>query len=125
MVRQAYLLLSKDWEKTYNDWQKAGSVVPPVMISVANRTETAARIKYMFESKDINVPALCDSKYLIQIDSKLLKAVEADAGSSKKDKETELREIVSTVGKIGKPGEQIRNVISVGMLSEGWDARIL
>ncbi len=123
LVRQGYLLLGKDWEKTFDAWKKADSVIPPVMISVANRTETAARIKYMFTSKDIPVPALCEPENLIQIDSKLLKSMEADNGKSKKDAETELREKVNTVGKIGKPGEQIRNVISVGMLSEGWDAR--
>ena len=33
------------------------------------------------------------------------------------------RELVATVGKPGKPGEQIRCLISVAMLSEGWDAR--
>ena len=33
-----------------------------------------------------------------------------------------LREIVDTVGKKGKPGQNIQNVISVMMLSEGWDA---
>ena len=30
---------------------------------------------------------------------------------------------MDTVGQAGKPGEQIQNVISVGMLSEGWDAK--
>ena len=30
---------------------------------------------------------------------------------------------VDTVGQPGKPGERIQNVISVGMLTEGWDAR--
>ncbi|HPM10495.1 MAG TPA: hypothetical protein PK941_08645, partial [Paludibacter sp.] len=30
---------------------------------------------------------------------------------------------VDTVGRIGELGEQIQNVISVGMLSEGWDAK--
>jgi type III restriction enzyme len=30
---------------------------------------------------------------------------------------------VDTVGQRGKPGEQIQKVISVGMLSEGWDAK--
>jgi type III restriction enzyme len=34
-----------------------------------------------------------------------------------------LRKIVDTVGKVGEPGEKIQNVISVGMLSEGWDAK--
>jgi len=30
---------------------------------------------------------------------------------------------VDTVGKAGQPGEKIQKVISVGMLSEGWDAK--
>jgi len=34
-----------------------------------------------------------------------------------------LRQQVDTVGQAGKPGEQVQNVISVGMLSEGWDAK--
>jgi type III restriction enzyme len=33
-----------------------------------------------------------------------------------------LREVMNTVGKPGKLGEQIKCVISVSMLSEGWDA---
>lgn len=34
-----------------------------------------------------------------------------------------LRFVLNTVGKKGMPGEQIRCVISVGMLTEGWDAK--
>ena len=34
-----------------------------------------------------------------------------------------LRTVLNTVGKAGQPGEQIRCVVSVGMLTEGWDAR--
>ena len=34
-----------------------------------------------------------------------------------------LRQMVDTVGRVGKPGEAIQNVISVGMLSEGWDCK--
>ncbi|MCX5809560.1 MAG: DEAD/DEAH box helicase family protein [Proteobacteria bacterium] len=33
-----------------------------------------------------------------------------------------LREVMNTVGKAGKLGEQVKCVISVSMLSEGWDA---
>lgn len=33
-----------------------------------------------------------------------------------------LREVMNTVGKPGKLGEQVRCVVSVSMLSEGWDA---
>jgi type III restriction enzyme len=33
-----------------------------------------------------------------------------------------LREVMNTVGKLGKLGEQIKCVVSVSMLTEGWDA---
>src|SRR5204862_7685529 len=33
-----------------------------------------------------------------------------------------LREVMNTVGKAGKLGEPIRCVVSVSMLTEGWDA---
>lgn len=46
-----------------------------------------------------------------------------DATLSKAEAAAILRETVDTVGQKGKRGEQIRNVISVGMLSEGWDAK--
>ena len=42
---------------------------------------------------------------------------------TKKQQAELLRQQVDTVGQSGKPGEQIQNVISVGMLSEGWDAK--
>lgn len=38
------------------------------------------------------------------------------------DDATLLREVMNTVGKEGKLGEQIRCVVSVSMLTEGWDA---
>lgn len=45
-------------------------------------------------------------------------------GFSHQDKAEEIiRRVMNTVGKPGQPGEQIRCVISVGMLTEGWDAR--
>lgn len=34
-----------------------------------------------------------------------------------------MREVMNTVGKAGKLGENIRCVVSVSMLTEGWDAR--
>ena len=34
-----------------------------------------------------------------------------------------LREVMNTVGKAGKLGEQVRCVVSVSMLTEGWDAQ--
>lgn len=123
LLIQAYYLLGKDWLELFKAWNDAGSVVPPVMITVANRTETAARIKYSFDHKRIQIPELCEPDLTIHIDSKALDDVESIANKSKREAAEELREIVDTVGQRGKMGEQIRNVISVGMLSEGWDAK--
>lgn len=59
----------------------------------------------------------------LRIDSKLLAQAESeDPKASKKDAANQLREVVGTIGKLGKPGEQIRCVVSVQMLTEGWDA---
>lgn len=123
LVLQAYYLLGKDWFELYKEWKTAGSIIPPVMISVVNRTETAARVKYAFDHRKIPIDELCDPNYTVKIDSKTIDALEAGAGSSKSDEVEKLRSIVDTVGQKGKPGEQIRNIISVGMLSEGWDAK--
>ncbi len=41
---------------------------------------------------------------------------------TKKQQAELLRKTVDTVGREGEPGEQIQNVISVSMLSEGWNA---
>jgi len=50
---------------------------PPVMITVANRTETAARVKYAFDHKKILLDELCVPERTLHIDSKVL-----DGGSS-------------------------------------------
>ena len=76
----------------------------------------------------------------LQIDSKVLEkaeseteAVELNIEAGEDGDETPkltkaqqaelLRQTVDTVGKEGEPGEKVQNVISVGMLSEGWDAK--
>ena len=122
LLTQAYELLGKDWQATYQEWQEAGMPTPPVMITVANRTETAARIQYAFNHERIHVPELCVPEDTVRIDTKVLKNIDSSE-KSKKDAALALRELVDTVGQKGKPGEQVRNVISVGMLSEGWDAK--
>ena len=109
------------------------------MITVANRTETAARIKYAFDNGRILIEELCNPARTLHIDSKVLAEAEASeapvaelaqdhSGRSarkmtQKQQAEWLRAQVDTVGQPGKPGENIQNVISVGMLSEGWDAK--
>lgn len=46
---------------------------------------------------------------------------DAQAGQNITDQEL-LREVMNTVGKAGRLGESIRCVVSVSMLTEGWDA---
>jgi len=135
LIINAYTLLGKDWLVTKESWADAGHKIPPVMITVANRTETSARIKYAFDHNLIPVKEICNTDKTLQIDSKILDKAEAEEENinvhlnddekklTQKEKAELLRLKVDTVGKTGKPGEQIQNVISVGMLSEGWDAQ--
>lgn len=146
LVINAYYLLGKDWLETKGTWGKSGFTTPPVMISVANRTETAARIKYAIDHKKVRIDELCIPEQTLHIDSKVLEMAESQEEAvsledtaeiiedeeqpeeperklSKKEIAELLRQKVDTVGQVGKPGEQIQKVISVGMLSEGWDAK--
>jgi type III restriction enzyme len=62
-------------------------------------------------------------KRTIRIDTKLLAEAESEDPKKKKQEAAEeLRQIVATVGKRGRPGEHVRCVVSVSMLTEGWDA---
>jgi type III restriction enzyme len=150
LIKNAYLLLGKDWKATKDDWEKAGYKIPPVMITVANTTFTSARIKFSFDKDTFLLSVaglgdLCNPEKTLQIDSSILQKAEAETEEveiaeveeteddsedapkekklTKKQQAELLRRTVDTVGKIGEPGEQIQNVISVGMLSEGWDAK--
>jgi type III restriction enzyme len=148
LLKTAYLLLGKDWLETRKSWEQLGHKVPPVMITVANTTYTASRINKAFLQNDIWVKELCEPDGLLQIDSSILNKADeilesggsiddiADVDDStdleedapfkklsKKDQALLLRAKVDTVGREGKAGEKLQNIISVGMLSEGWDAR--
>ena len=50
-------------------------------------------------------------------------SAEADAPLTRAEKQQAIRDVFMSVGRRGEPGEHIRCVISVGMLTEGWDAR--
>ena len=47
----------------------------------------------------------------------------APKAETKAEKQEAIRRIFITAGRKGEPGEYIRCVVSVGMLTEGWDAR--
>lgn len=148
LVLNGYSLLGQDWLETAKGWKKQRLPTPPVMITVANTTYTAARVEFAFAHNRIHIEELCDPQKLLHIDSRVLdQAEEADEPVqlsltssadeeidesaevktekklSKKEQAELLRLKVDTIGRPGEPGEKIHNVISVGMLSEGWDAR--
>lgn len=150
LVQDAYTLLGADWRATLKDWKDGGHVSPPVMLTVCNRTETAARIEHYFRNGDAHWPELQAPARTLRVDSKVLEKAEigetagadkdyeqalraiveaADIPDTRKQrlhdmkKEELLREIVDNVGKRGTAGQDLQNVISVAMLSEGWDAK--
>lgn len=111
------------WSKEFHDWEArlAGMRLgpPPVMLVVAS---DATRARWLFEHICSFFDLLRNpndddprSWVTIQVDSKVF---DADRGS-----EAVLREMVNTVGKPGKPGEHVRCIVSVNMLSEGWDVK--
>lgn len=123
LVRNAYMLLGKDWKKTKKAWDKARSDVPPVMITVCNKTSTAARIVSAFKHNDFGIDELGNNDRLLHIDSAVLKKAETRTASGSNDRAEMLRKMVDTVGKKEKEGAKIMNIVAVQMLSEGWDAR--
>jgi type III restriction enzyme len=150
LVQDAYTLLGADWRAALADWRAAGHPSPPVMLTVCNRTETAARVEYYLQKGHAHWPELHAPERTLRVDSKVLEKAEiGEAAATDKDyeaklqaiveataipaerkerlrqmkKEDLLREMVDNVGKPGTVGQDLQNVISVAMLSEGWDAK--
>lgn len=230
LVQDAYTLLGADWRVALAEWAAAGHHSPPVMLTVCNRVETAARIEHYLNHGDAHWPEFKSPAQTLRVDSRvlekaeigekassesvfkarlgsLLKALALPAGVEKKldaakkdadklkilaehlgiaegewaghakappedqlvalivrapvppavrdyllgtteyvnrlreivkaaglpkdreerllalDKEDLLRAIVDNVGKHGQAGQRLQSVISVAMLSEGWDAK--
>ena len=77
LVLNGYYLLGYDWRETARDWKAGSAKTPPVMITVANRTETAARVKHAFDRRSVHIEELCDPKRTLHIDSRVLAEAEA------------------------------------------------
>ncbi|MDP4301851.1 BPTD_3080 family restriction endonuclease [Leptothrix discophora] len=150
LVQDAYTLLGADWRAALLDWRAAGHASPPVMLTVCNRVETAARIEHYLNHGDAHWTELRAPERTLRVDSRVLEKAEIGekAASSPEylnrlrdivraaglpkdreerllslDKEDLLRAIVDSVGKQGQAGQALQSVISVAMLSEGWDAK--
>jgi len=118
--------LAGEWEATFERWRDAGRPVPPAMIVICADTALAEVVDLHIAQKAGAAPGLANTGgalRTLRIDSKLLKQAEdRDEVTDGSDHAERIRRLVATVGKPGQPGQDIRCVISVAMLSEGWDA---
>ncbi len=110
------------WKKDYDEWSRLLDFArgpSPVLLCVA---DSAQRASWLFEHLTGEHTLLQNPHdedrtrwVTIEIDSKVF---DADKG-----REAVIREMVNTVGANGKPGEYVRAIVSVNMLSEGWDVK--
>ena len=110
------------WRRDFDEWSATLEFArgpSPVLLCVA---DNATRAGWLFdhltrEYELLRNPDDEDRRRwgTIQIDSKVF---DADKGN-----EAVLREMVNTVGRKGRPGENVRCIVSVNMLSEGWDVQ--
>lgn len=116
LVKEAYQLLGSDWQETSKEWSYRST--PPVMITVCNSTRQAKTVvDHLRSNKYLLNTNLVKPESLLHIDSAAIQAITADEGKKA------VRDKVSTVGRPGQPGERVCNIVSVDMLTEGWDAR--
>jgi type III restriction enzyme len=128
----ALATLASEWKKTFEEFQRAGSPVPPVMIVVCDNTGLAELVHERIARGNV-LPELANGpngEMTFRIDTALLAQAEtAIEGEKKKEAADRLRKTVDTIGKTewedegDPPGKNIRCVVSVGMLTEGWDAQ--
>ena len=127
-AEDALATLASEWKRTFEEFQKAGSPVPPVMIVVCDNTDLARLVHEHIAGGD--VLRELEGEATFRIDTKLLAEAEAAyEGETRAEAAERLRRVVDTIGKLewegegDPPGKNIRCVVSVGMLNEGWDAQ--
>ncbi len=133
--KSAIAAIYSSWKKDYEEYQASfgfhrderGNLVAesasagpaPVMLVVAS---DATRAAWLFEhiTRDY---ALLRNQHEDDIKSWLTIQVDSKVFDADKGKEEVLREMVNTVGKRGMAGERVRCIVSVQMLTEGWDVK--
>jgi len=150
-AEDALTTLASQWKVQFDahrDKAAGKPFIPPVMIVVCDNTDVAQVIyEKIAGERDEEIPNPDNPKktvtvkrfgsgrvfpdllanteneqHTIRIDSKLLAKLESTEGETKDQAALRLRELIDTVGKHGGLGEQVRCVVSVSMLTEGWDA---
>jgi type III restriction enzyme len=126
-AQAAIVTLANEWKKTFENFLANDRPIPPVMIVVCDNTDLAEVVHTDIASGHVfsELTNQNAKEVTIRIDSKLLEKAESvtDPSISRVDIAEELRRKVATIGKMGEPGEQVRCVVSVMMLNEGWDAQ--
>ena len=149
-AEDALVTLASQWKERFEYIEQASDAqekTPPALIIVCDNTNIA---KYFFEkisgeesrevveengknstktiySQGSLFPDMLSNSEgisrTLRIDSKKLAEAESDDPQKNRTQAAEdLRQVVATIGKPGQPGAQIRCVVSVAMLNEGWDA---
>lgn len=150
-AQQALTTLAGQWVERFIQIDAASAdkdKTPPVLIIVCDNTDIAeyfyrqisgeeeqsfenpetgkVETRTVFTRGDVFAEYFANTptyRRTVRIDTKLLAEAESrEEGQSRQDAAEQLRQIVATVGKLGEPGEQVRCVVSVQMLTEGWDA---
>ncbi|MER3544750.1 MAG: hypothetical protein C4311_09160 [Chloroflexota bacterium] len=128
----ALATLASEWKKTFEAFQQGGSPVPPALIVVCDNTDLSKLVFEHLAGGNV-LPELANTdrqQVTLRIDTRLLADAEAAVeGETRQEAAERLRKTVDTVGKVewegegDPPGKDLRCVVSVGMLTEGWDAQ--
>jgi len=111
------------WSRDYQEWSQTFDFLRttpcPVLLCVA---DNATRAAWLFEHLTKEYEFLRNPN---DEDRKKWHTIQVDTGvfDANKGSEATVREIVSTVGKKGMAGENVHCVVSVQMLTEGWDVK--
>jgi len=113
------------WLQDYKAWERlpeprAAGEKPPVLLVVANDATRAAAVFDYLSSKDyLQNPAHSEEKDWLTI--RVGTDIFSNEGGGEREKI--LRAMMNTVGKVGAAGANVRCIIGVSMLSEGWDVK--
>jgi type III restriction enzyme len=132
----ALVTLAGKWQATAEHFTASQFQVPPVLIVVAANTQLSGVMAEALRRGEVIEDLAGDHTFAI--DSKVLAEAEAAGEGTKNEAQELLRLKTATVGKDAwpegrppeglehlaePPGKDVRCVVSVGMLTEGWDAQ--
>ena len=155
LLKEALATLYKDYEATLGRWKELGRMEQPVMAIVMNSVKNANAMfrhiasgaitpllsNYEGQVKDeirgdphtIIVHSKMEEgeaatgetgRYIKELAEVYRRDTKYNFADSDKPEEV-IRRVMNTVGKPGLPGENVRCVISVNMLTEGWNTKTI